>query len=157
MIHSTWLSICARCQILVCQGVEQVRLLDQLTKKKGRWTSHCWKPIVSLRAYNPAYNSMRSSKSSQQYIIGCWRTHSDVRRYIYLHALFKNLPMRSFQVTSQFFVPSMKVGSTKALNGWDLNSQHVTPTAASFIKVVITRGVHCTKHVRLYMSAQKGY
>ena len=31
----------------------------------------------------------------------------------------------------------MKVGSTKALNRWDLSSQHVTPTTASFLKVPI--------------------
>jgi hypothetical protein len=59
----------------------------------------------------------------------------DMRHHMYLHALLKNL--RVFHVTSRVLVPYVKVGSTKACNKWNLSSQHVPPTIASFFKVAI--------------------
>ena len=56
---------------------------------------------------------------------------------MHLQGLLKNLPMIFFQVTSQIAMRYVKVGSTKALNSWNLSSQHVTPTTASFLKVPI--------------------
>jgi hypothetical protein len=56
---------------------------------------------------------------------------------MHLHALLENLPIRVFKSPPQISVPYVKVGSTEALNKWDLNSQHVTPTTTSFLKVPI--------------------
>ena len=56
---------------------------------------------------------------------------------MYLHALLKNLPMRVIHVVSQILVPYVKVGSIKALNRWNMSSQHVTPTIASVLEVAI--------------------
>ena len=55
-----------------------------------------------------------------------------------LHALLQNLPMRVFfQLPPQISMPYVKVGSTKALNIWDLSSQYVIPTTVYFLIVPI--------------------
>ena len=75
---------------------------------------------------------------------------------MYLHALPKNLPIRVFQVAAMYFklppcisVPYVKVGSTKALNRWDLNSQHVTMITDSFLKVSIKAFILAILHFLL--------
>ena len=49
----------------------------------------------------------------------------------------QNLPMDFFKLAPHISATYVKVRSIKALNKWDLNSQHVIPTTASFLKVVI--------------------
>ena len=52
-------------------------------------------------------------------------------------------------------MPHVKVGSAKALNRWDLSSQHVTPTTISFLKAVIkafTLAIH-----RLLLMSQSNH
>ena len=41
----------------------------------------------------------------------------------------------------------MKVGSTNALNRWNLSSQHVTPITASFLKVSIKAFILAILHL----------
>ena len=60
-----------------------------------------------------------------------------MRHHMHLHAFLIKIPMRIFKSPPQILVPHMKVGSTKALNRWDLNSQHATPTTTSLCKVPI--------------------
>ena len=79
-------------------------------------------------------------------MIGGRRTHFNMRQHMHLHALFENLLMSFLtrKPSNQFFklplqnsMACVKVGSTKALNKWDLISQHVTTTSASFLIVPI--------------------
>jgi hypothetical protein len=70
-------------------------------------------------------------------MIGSQRKHFDMRLHMHLHALLENLPMRICQVTTPNPMSYSKVGSTKALNRWDLSPQHVTLTIASFLEVPI--------------------
>ena len=56
---------------------------------------------------------------------------------MHLLALLENFSMKVFQVASLESVPYVKVGSTKAMNRWDLSSQHVTPTTTSFLEVPV--------------------
>jgi hypothetical protein len=87
-----------------CWESEDARLTNQ---EEGRWASRCWKPKVSLRVYK----SMGSSpNSANKIMIGCRRTHFDVRHRMYLHALLENLPLRVFQVPSWISLPCVKVG-----------------------------------------------
>ena len=67
-------------------------------------------------------------------MIGSRRTHFDVRHHMHLRTLLIDFPMRVFQVPHHISMQYMKVGSTKALNKWELSSQDVTPTTTSFLK-----------------------
>jgi hypothetical protein len=52
-------------------------------------------------------------------------------------------------------MPYVKVGSTEALNRWDLSSQHVTLAIVSFLKVPIKASKHVT--FTFYSMAQNSY
>jgi hypothetical protein len=64
------------------------------------WVSHCSKPTMSLRVWN---SMGRFPNSANRNMIGCQRTHFDMRHHIHLRALLKNLLVRVFQVASPTF------------------------------------------------------
>ncbi len=94
-------------------------------------------------------------------MIGGRRTHFNMRQHMHLHALFENLLMSFLtrKPSNQFFklplqnsMACVKVGSTKALNKWDLTSQQVTPTITSFFKVPVKAFIHVILCFLLYGS-----
>ena len=60
--------------------------------------------------------------------------HFDMKHHLHFHALLENLPMTIFKLPPQISIPYVKVGSTKALNRWDLSSHHVTLTIVLSLK-----------------------
>ena len=68
---------------------------------------------------------------------------------MHLHALLKKLPMGVFQVAPHISVPYVKVEITESLNRWDLSSQRVSLTLASFHKVAIKAFIHVNLRVLL--------
>ena len=82
---------------IVRQGVEKLRLLDGLTKRRVSEQAVIEKPIVNLRAYD----SMASSPNLANKIWSVVEERALMWNIIWeIHALLKNLPMTVFQVTS---------------------------------------------------------
>ena len=90
-----------------------------------------WKPL--LKAHNKLESVKLYGKFSifgKQILISSRRTHFDMRHHMHLR---ENLPMRVSKSPPQFSMPCVKVGSTKALNRWNLSPQHVTLINTPFL------------------------